>query len=79
MNYYFYNIPRRMRCAGHVARKGKRGVYMVFLGGGGNLRERDHLGEIDGRIMTRWIFRTWEVVVWNGSNFLRIGKGGGYL
>ena len=27
--------------------------------GGGNLRERDHLGDpgIDGRIILRWIFR----------------------
>jgi len=27
--------------------------------GGGNLRERDHLGEagVDGRIILRWIFR----------------------
>jgi hypothetical protein len=32
------------------------------------LRERDHLGDpdIDGRIILRWIFRKWEVRVWNG-------------
>ena len=33
MNYYFYNIPRRIIWAGHVARKGeRRGVYRVFVG-----------------------------------------------
>ena len=31
----------------------------------GNLKERDHWGEPDigGRIILRWIFRKWEVVV----------------
>ena len=49
--------PRRMKWAGHVERMGeRRSVYRVF---GGNLRERDHLGDpgIDGRIILRWIFR----------------------
>jgi len=29
----------------------------------GNLRERDHLGDpdIDGRIILKWIIRTWDV------------------
>jgi hypothetical protein len=33
--------------------------------GGGNLRERNHLGDpgIDGRIIFRWIFRKWDVGV----------------
>ena len=38
--------------------------------GGGNLRERDHLGDpgIDGRIILRWIFRKWDVPeLWTGS------------
>jgi len=35
---------RRMRWAGHVARTGeRRGVYRVLVG---NLRERDHLGDL---------------------------------
>ena len=31
----------------------------------GNLRERDHWGDldVDGRIILRWIFRKWEGVV----------------
>ena len=41
----------------------------------GNLRERDHLGDpgVDGRIILRWIFRKWDVGVWTGSSWLRIG------
>ena len=48
---------------------------------GGNLRERDHLGDtsVDGRIILRRIFRKWDVVVWTGSSWLRIGTGGGRL
>jgi len=41
--------------------------------GGGNLRERDHLEErgVDGRIISRWIFRKWDVEVWTN----RAGSG----
>jgi hypothetical protein len=47
----------------------------------GNLRKSDHLGDscIDGRIMLRWTFRKWDVEVWNGSSWLKIGTGRGYL
>ena len=27
----------------------------------------------------RWIFRKWDVGVWTGSSWLRIGTGGGHL
>jgi len=42
--------------------------------------ERDHLEEpgVDGRIILRWN-RKWNVGVWTGSSWLRIGKGGGHL
>ena len=34
---------------------------------------------IDGRIILRWVFRKWDVGVWTGSRWLRIGTGGGHL
>jgi len=47
----------------------------------GHLRERDHLEDPDvgGRIILRWLFRKWDVGVWTGSSWLRIGTGGGHL
>ena len=47
----------------------------------GHLRERDHLGDtgLDWRIILRWIFRKWDVGVWTGSSWIRIGTGGGNL
>jgi len=58
---------------------GKEGRIQDF--GGENLRERDHWGDpgVDGRIILRWIFRKWDVGVWTGSSWLRIGTVCGYL
>jgi len=41
----------------------------------------DHLGGrgVDGRIIVRWIFRRWDVGIWAGSSWLRIGTVGGHL
>ena len=46
-----------------------------------SLKQRDQLGVqgVDGRIILRWIFRKWNVRVWTGSSWLRIGTGGGHL
>ena len=34
---------------------------------------------VDGRIILGWIFRKRDVGVWTGSNWFRIGTGGGHL
>jgi hypothetical protein len=69
---------RRMRWAGHVARM-EGETYTGFWWG--NLRERDRLRDqgVDGRIILKWIFRKWDVRVWTGSSWLRIGTGGDHL
>jgi len=70
---------RRMSWAGHVARMGeRRGVYRVLVE---KPEGKEHLGDtgVDGRIIIRWIFRKWDVGVWTGSSWLRIGTGGGHL
>ena len=63
----------------HVESMGeRRGVYRVLVG---NLREKDHLGNqgVEGKLILRWLFGKWDVVVWTGSSWLRIGTGGGHL
>ena len=73
------NTVRVMKWAGHVARVGEtRGYTGIWWG---NLREREHLGDpgVDGRIILRWFFMKWDVWVWTGSSWLRIGTGGGHL
>jgi len=56
----------------------RRSVYRGLVG---KLRERGHWEDsgLDGRIILRWIFSKWDVGVWTGSSWLRIGTGGGHL
>jgi len=56
----------------------RRGVYRVLVGKPGDI---EHLRDpgVDGKIILRWIFRRWDVGVWTGSSWLRIGTGGGHL
>jgi hypothetical protein len=70
---------KRMRWVGHVSARVRREVYTGLWWG--NLRKRDHLGDprIDGRLILRWIFRKWNVGVWTGFSWLRIGTGGRHL
>jgi len=44
----------------------------------GNLREGDHWRDpgVDGKIILGWIFEKWDVGVWTGWSWLRIGTGG---
>jgi hypothetical protein len=47
----------------------------------GDLREGDHLGDadVDGRIISKYIFEKWHGRTWTGLSWLRIGTGGGLL
>jgi len=47
----------------------------------GNLRERNYLGDpgVDKKTTLRWIFKKWDLHVWIGSSWLRIGTDGQHL
>ena len=64
---------------GYVARMwGRRGVHMVWVGKPEGKRPFGDPG-VDGRIILRWIFRKWDVRVWTGLSWLRIGIGRGLV
>ena len=70
---------RRMRWDGHVARMGEDMGCIRSLWG--NRRERDHWGDlgVDRWIILGWISRRWDVGIWTGLAWPRIGTGGGRL
>jgi len=47
----------------------------------GNLRDREHWRDpgVDGKIKLRCIFRKWDVGLWTGSSWLRVGTVSGHL
>jgi hypothetical protein len=70
---------RRMRRVGMQNVRGKREVHTGFWWG--DMREGDPLGDpgVDGRIILKWIFRTWDGGARTGLSWLRIGTSGGLL
>jgi hypothetical protein len=45
------------------------------------LRETDHCGDpgLDGKIILRFIFKKWDVELWTGLSWFKIGTGDGHL
>jgi hypothetical protein len=60
----------RMRWAGYVTCMGKREVHIGFCWG--DLREGDHVVDpgINGRVILKWIFKTWGGA-WTGLSWLK--------
>ena len=62
-----------------MARMGEeRGAYSVLVG---KPEGKNHWGDlgVDGWIILGWISRRWDVGMWTGLGWLRIGTGGGRL
>jgi hypothetical protein len=64
----------------------RRRIISVISSGRKNVDEFkvckiDHWGDpgADGRIVLRCVFKKWDVGLWTGSSWLRIGTGGGHL
>jgi hypothetical protein len=53
-------------------------MYSILVG---KPEGKDHWEDpgTDGRIIVRQIFKKWEVGVWTGSSWLKIGTGGRHL
>jgi len=70
---------RRMRWAGHVARMGEeRGACRVLVGKPEGRNRWEDL-DVDGWIILGMISRRWDVGIWTGLGWPRIGTGGGGL
>ena len=90
MEYWFndlYTSPnivrviksRRMRWAGHVARMGEERERIGSWWG--KRKKGNHWGDlgVDGWIILGCISRRWDVGMWTGLGWPRIGTGGGRL
>jgi hypothetical protein len=55
-----------------------RDVYRVLAGKPEGKRPLEN-PRVNGMMILRWIFRKWDVGVWTGLNWLRIGTSGGHL
>jgi hypothetical protein len=47
----------------------------------GNLREEHHLKDqgVDGRIISKWVFKIWDGTAWTRFIWFRIGIAGGLM
>jgi len=62
-----------VRWAGPVELMGRGEAYTELCWE--NLKEREHLGDpgVDGKIILRWIFRKWDVEVWDWIELAQAG------
>jgi len=68
-----------MRWAEHVARVvERRGLYRVLVGKPERMKPFGR-PRLRWGIILRWIFGKWDVGIWTGLIWLRIGTGGGHL
>jgi len=56
----------------------RSGAYRFLVGKPEGKKQLEEPG-LEGRIILRCISRNWDVGVWTGSIWLRIGTGGGQL
>ena len=56
-------------------------IYSAFVAWWGNRREGDHWEDlgVDGWIILGWISRRWDVGMWTGLGWPRMGTGDGSL
>jgi hypothetical protein len=76
-----YIMRSLMICTPHPTVWAKKSRRMIWARKEASMGERDHLGDpgVDGTIILRWIFRKWDVGVWNGWSWLRVGTGSRHL
>jgi len=57
---------------------GGKGAYRFLVG---KSERKNHWGDlgVDGRVILGWISRRWDVGLWTGLGWSRIGTGGGRL
>jgi len=68
-----------MRWVRHIACMGeRRGIYRVLVGKH-EVKKSLRRPRRRWRIILRWIFRKWDVQVWTGTSWLRIGTDGRLL
>jgi hypothetical protein len=70
---------RRMRCARHVARMGRRGMHIGYWWEIQKERDQWEDQDVGGWIILKWILERSDGIGWIGSSWLMIGTSGRFL